>query len=162
MLSDETAELYKWAPRLTEALQKSDVLKDVNSDQQQGGLEADIDIDRSTMKRVGLTLSAIDNTLYDAYGQRQVSTIYNALNQYHVVMGVAPRYAQTPDALGNVFVSTSGANPSGSQSTNANAANYATSASASSAATVAADSARNLATNSLAASGHSAAAPGRR
>ena len=72
------------------------MLKDVNSDQQQGGLEADVNIDRATAKRLGLTISAIDNTLYDAFGQRQVSTIYNALNQYHVVMEVAPRYWQDP------------------------------------------------------------------
>ena len=160
MLSDDTAELYKWAPRLTTALYRSDVLKDVNSDQQQGGLEADVTIDRATAKRLGLTLSAIDNTLYDAFGQRQVSTIYNAMNQYHVVMEVAPRYWQDPKSLRDIFVSTSGANPSGTQSTNASAANFGTSSSSSSAATLAADSARNLATNSLAASGHSSASSG--
>ena len=90
LLSDDPTALYDWAPRLTNALMKSDVLKDVNSDQQQGGLEADVTIDRATAARLGLTISAIDNTLYDAFGQRQVSTIYNALNQYHVVMEVAP------------------------------------------------------------------------
>ena len=160
LLSDNTAELYKWAPQLTAALQKSEVLKDVNSDQQQGGLQANIEIDRSTAKRLGLTLSAVDNTLYDAFGQRQVSTIYNALNQYHVVMEVAPRYWQSPETLRTLYVSTSGANPSGTQSTNASAANFSASNSASSASTVAADSARNLATNALAASGHSAASAG--
>jgi multidrug efflux pump len=163
LLSDDTAELYTWAPRLTQALSNSDVLKDVNSDQQQGGLEADVAIDRPTSKRVGLTVGAIDNTLYDAYGQRQVSTIYNALNQYHVVMEVAPRYWQNPESLGGVYVSTSGANPSGTQSTNIGAAGFSasTSAAASNAAeTLAADSARNLATNALAASGHSAASAG--
>ena len=160
LLSDETTDLYKWAPILTQALQKSDVVKDVNSDQQQGGLQADVEVDRSTLKRLGLTLSAVDNTLYDAFGQRQVSTIYNALNQYHVVMEVAPQYWQGPEALNDIYVSTSGANPSGSQSTNANAANFGSSASGSAASTLAADSARNLATNSLAASGHSAASAG--
>ena len=161
LLSDDTATLYKWAPRLTEALQKSDILKDVNSDQQQGGLETDLTIDRATAMRLGLTLSAIDNTLYDAFGQRQVSTIYNALNQYHVVMEVAPRYWQDPSTLRDVWVSTSGANPTGSQQTNSVAGLFAAStAAASSAATVAADSARNLAMNSLAASGHSSASAG--
>ena len=77
----------------------NDVLKDVNSDQQLGGLQTNLDIDRDTAMRLGLTLSAIDNTLYDAFGQRQVSTIYNALNQYHVVMEVAPRYWQDPRML---------------------------------------------------------------
>ncbi len=161
LLSDDTAELYKWAPRLTAALMRSDVLKDVNSDQQQGGLEADVDIDRSTSMRLGLTINAIDNTIYDAFGQRQVSTIYNALNQYHVVMEVAPRYWQDPSWMRNLWVSTSGANPTGTQSTNANASVFsATTAATSTAATIAADSARNLATNSLAASGHSSASSG--
>ena len=163
LLSDDTTELYKWAPRLTQALMKSDVLTDVNSDQQQGGLEADVAIDRSTLKRLGLTLNAIDNTLYDAYGQRQVSTIYNALNQYHVVMEVAPRYWQDPSSMKGVYVSTSGANPSGTQTTNVSSASYSaasTSSESTAAATVAADSARNLATNSLAASGHSSASAG--
>ena len=124
LLSDDTAELYKWGPRLTAELMKSDVLKDVNSDQQQGGLEADVNIDRATSMRLGLTISAIDNTLYDAFGQRQVSTIYNALNQYHVVMEVAPRYWQDPSWMRNIWASTSGANPTGTQSTNASVANY--------------------------------------
>ena len=124
LLSDDTAELYKWAPRLVAALQGSQVLKDVNSDQQQGGLEADVTIDRADAARLGLSIAAIDNTLYDAFGQRQVSTIYNALNQYHVVMEVAPRYWQDPSMLNDIWVSTSGANPSGVQQTNARAGLY--------------------------------------
>ena len=161
LLSDDVAELYKWAPRLTEALQGSDIVKDVNSDQQQAGLEADVVIDRSTTKRLGLTLSAIDNTLYDAFGQRQVSTIYSALNQYHVVMELAPRYWQDPSTMRDLYVSTSGANPSGTQTTNLNVASFSAAAIANSnAATIAANSARNLATNSLAASGHSSASAG--
>jgi multidrug efflux pump len=167
LLSDDSAELYKWPPRLVEELSKSDVLKDVNSDQQRNGLEADVAIDRATSARLGLTISAIDNTLYDAFGQRQVSTIYNALNQYHVVMEVAPRYWQDPETLRDIWVSTSGANPSGVQSTNIGVANFSASPVAapsstvtSAAATNAADSARNLATNSLAASGHSSASSG--
>ena len=102
LLSDDIDRALQMGAALTEALQSSDVLKDVNSDQQQGGLEADVDIDRATAMRLGLTLSAIDNTLYDAFGQRQVSTIYNALNQYHVVMEVAPRYWQDPSTLRDI------------------------------------------------------------
>ena len=86
-------------------MQKITVLTDVNSDQQQGGLLADINIDRPTVARLGLTLNAIDNTLYDAFGQRQVSTIYAALNQYHVVMEVEPRYWQDPANLRDIWVS---------------------------------------------------------
>ena len=75
------------------------MLRDVNSDQQQKGLETDLVIDRATASRLGVTAGQIDNTLYDAFGQRQVSTIYSALNQYHVVMEVAPRYWQIPTSL---------------------------------------------------------------
>ncbi|WP_158816262.1 efflux RND transporter permease subunit [Methylocapsa sp. S129] len=159
--SDDSATLYRWAPRLTAAMQKIDVLTDVNSDQQQGGLLADLNIDRPTVARLGLSLNAIDNTLYDAFGQRQVSTIYAALNQYHVVMEVAPRYWQDPQTLKDIWVSTSGANPSGTQSTNATAGTFsASSAATSTASTIAADSARNLAINSIAATGHSSASAG--
>jgi multidrug efflux pump len=161
LLSDTTSELYTWAPKLTAALMNSDILKDVNSDQQQGGLETDITIDRDTAMRLGLTLNAVDNTLYDAFGQRQVSTIYNAQNQYHVVMEVAPRYWQDPRTLDQLYVSTSGANPTGVQQTGIPAGDFASSTGAvSTAATIAADSARNLATNALAASGHSSASAG--
>ena len=93
-------------------------LTDVNSDQQQHGLETDLTIDRATAARLGITVSQIDNTLYDAFGQRQVSTIYNALNQYHVVMEVEPRYWQDPTTLSDIYVSTAGA-VSSVQSTNA-------------------------------------------
>jgi len=161
LLSDDTSELYAWAPKLTAALMNSDIIKDVNSDQQQGGLETDITIDRDTAMRLGLTLNAIDNTLYDAFGQRQVSTIYSAQNQYHVVMEVAPRYWQDPRTLDEIYVSTSGANPTGTQQTGIAAGLFeSTTGVASTAATIAADSARNLATNALAASGHTAASAG--
>ena len=79
------------------ALQKVPLLTDVNLDQQQKGLETDLVIDRATAARLGLTVSQIDNTLYDAFGQRQVSVIYAAQNQYHVIMEVAPQYWQNPD-----------------------------------------------------------------
>ena len=159
--ADDTTTLYNWAPQLTTAMQKIAILTDVNSDQQQGGRLADLNIDRPTVARLGLSLNAIDNTLYDAFGQRQVSTIYSAVNQYHVVMEVAPRYWQDPQILKDVWVSTSGANPSGTQITNASAGAFtATTAATSTASTIAADSARNLAINSIAATGHSSASAG--
>ncbi|WP_144156204.1 efflux RND transporter permease subunit [Paraburkholderia sp. BCC1885] len=130
LLADSTTDLYAWAPRLTQALQNVPELEDVNSDQQQGGLEADVDIDRGTAARLGITPAQIDNTLYDAYGQRLVSTIYNPLNQYYVVMEVAPRYWQHPETLDELYVSTSGGSPSGTQSTNAVAGTVAASTSA--------------------------------
>ena len=76
-------------------------------------------IDRDAAARLGITVSQIDNTLYDAFGQRQVSTIYVARNQYHVIMEVAPRYWQNPETLKDVYVSTSGGSVGGSQATNA-------------------------------------------
>jgi len=172
LLSDSTADLYKWTPILTEALQKRHELTDVNSDQQQGGLEAMVTIDRATAARLNIKPAQIDNTLYDAFGQRQVSTIYNPLNQYHVVMEVAPKYWQSPDMLKQVWISTSGGSASGSQSTNATAGTVTSSATSSassggtggttssSAAAVAGDAARNLANNSIAASGKSSASTG--
>ena len=116
----------------------------------------------ATATRLGLTLSAIDNTLYDAYGQRQVSTIYNALNQYHVVMEVAPRYWQDPSTLRDVCGSpTRGAILRERSRPTRALLNYAAATAATStAASIAADAARNLATNALAASGHSSASTG--
>jgi multidrug efflux pump len=116
---DNTAELYAFVPRLVEALKGSSVLADVNSDQQQTGLETDVIIDRDTASRLGLVMSQIDNTLYDAFGQRQVSTIYSVVNQYHVVMEVDPRYWQDPTILKDLYVSTAGASPRGTATTNA-------------------------------------------
>jgi multidrug efflux pump len=116
---DDTALLYQWAPKLLAALEKNPILRDVNSDQQQKGLETDLHIDRATASRLGLNVSQIDNTLYDAFGQRQVSTIYSAQNQYHVIMEVAPRYWQAPETLKDIWVSTSGGTASGTETTNA-------------------------------------------
>jgi multidrug efflux pump len=160
--ADNIADIYKWAPKLTDALQHVPELTDVNSDQQQNGLEIDLAIDRDTASRLQLNPAAIDNTLYDAFGQRDVSTIYNALNQYHVVMEVAPQFWQSPDTLKNIWVSTAGGTVSGTQSTQAVAGTISSSETAANdtAAALATDTARNLATNSLAASGHSSASTG--
>jgi multidrug efflux pump subunit AcrB len=117
VLGDSTEEVYKWAPKLLAAMEKDPTFVDVSSDQQQSGLETDLQVDRATASRLGLTLYQIDNTLYDAFGQRSVSTIYNALNQYHVVMEIAPQYWQRPSMLNQIWVSTSGAPAAGSQTT---------------------------------------------
>ncbi len=116
--ADKVSDLTEWGPKLLAALQRSPVVADVNSDQQQKGLETDILYDRGTAARLGLTVGQLDSTLYDAFGQRQVSTIYNALNQYHVVMEVAPRYWQSPETLDDIYVSTSAGAASGSRTTN--------------------------------------------
>jgi multidrug efflux pump len=116
--SDSPDDLYRWTPRLVQALERSPVMVDVNSDQQQKGLESDLVIDRDSASRLGLTPAQIDNTLYDAFGQRQVSVIYSAMNQYHVVMEVDPRYTQYPATLPDIYVSTSAGSASGTQTTN--------------------------------------------
>ncbi len=104
LYADDLDDLRTWTPRLTEALRKSPELADVNSDQQTGGQEVALVIDRDAAARLGITMSQIDNTLYDAFGQRQVSTIYNPLNQYHVVMQLAPRFWQEPSTLDQIFI----------------------------------------------------------
>src|SRR4029077_15997166 len=91
--------LYHWAPLLLAQLSKIPELRDVNSDHQVHGLAERLAIDRDTAARLGVSMSAIDNTLNDAFGQRQVSNIYKGLNQYHVVLDVAPEYQENPDAL---------------------------------------------------------------
>jgi multidrug efflux pump len=117
VLGDSLEDLNTWVPRITEALQNVPELQDVNSDQQDKGLEVDLKIDRTSAARLGLNTAQIDNALYDAFGQRQVSTIYKDKNQYYVVMEVAPQYWQSPETLRDLFISTSGGNVSGTQST---------------------------------------------
>ena len=97
-------ELNTWTPRFVEALQKSPELSDVSSDQQDLGLEARLDIDRSTASRFGISTQLIDNTLYDAFGQRQISTIFTQLNQYRVVLEVKPEFQQSPDKLKDIYI----------------------------------------------------------
>src|SRR5205807_359197 len=99
----DLAELNQWAPRLLALLHRLPQLRDVASDQQTGGLQWNLDIDRDTASRLGLTPSAIDNVLYDAFGQRQVATLFTARNQYHVVLEVKPELQRYPDALDGVF-----------------------------------------------------------
>ena len=111
--------LYTWTPKLVDALEHNPVLTDVSSDQQQRGLETYLNIDRDTTARLGISPQQIDNTLYDAFGQRQVSVIYSAINQYHVVMEIDPRYTQFPDSLRDVYVATTGGTPRGTATTNA-------------------------------------------
>jgi multidrug efflux pump len=102
--SSDLDALRAWAPRITDRLRRGKVLTDINSDQQDKGLQTDIVVDRASASRLGLTSAQIDNTLYDAYGQRQVSTIFEPLNQYHVVMEVAPHYQDRPESLAQLFV----------------------------------------------------------
>jgi multidrug efflux pump len=159
--SDDADLLFTWAPKLVQALERNTVLADVSSDQQQKGLESDLIYDRDTASRLGITPAQIDNTLYDAYGQRQVSVIYSAINQYHVVMEIERRYTQFPASLEDIYVATSGGGAAGTATSNSPAGTVksaaSTSASTVSASTAAAsannNSARNAAINSLATAG---------
>jgi multidrug efflux pump len=109
--STDLNELNQWAPRLLQALRHLRQLTEVSSDQQNNGPDAYLEIDRPTASRLGLTPQLIDNSLYDAFGQRLVSTMYTPLNQYYVVMEVAPQFWQSPDMLKTIHV----ASPSGQQ-----------------------------------------------
>ncbi len=108
LVSDDFQEVATWAPKLLAELKKIPTLTDVNSDQQNMGLQSQLTYDRETAARFGISASLLDNTLYDAFGQRQVSVMYRSLNQYHVVMEVAPRWGENPGGLQNIYV-TSGA-----------------------------------------------------
>ncbi len=104
---DNLEDLNEWAPRVLQQLRTEPVLTDVNSDQQDKGLQAELVIDRDTASRLGITPRIIDNTLYSAFGQRQVSITYSMLNQYRVVMEVAPEFRQDPDVLRRIYVHSS-------------------------------------------------------
>ena len=107
---DDLNELMAWAPRMEQQLRALPGVVDVNSDQQDKGMQSTVVVDRSTSSRLGITSQMIDDTLYSAFGQRQVSIMYTLLNQYHVVMEVEPRFWQRPESLRNIYVhSSSGA-----------------------------------------------------
>jgi multidrug efflux pump len=152
-------ELNEWTPKIVAALQTVPNLADVSSDQQNKGLQASVLIDRDAAARLGISVSQVDNTLYDAFGQRQVSTIYVARNQYHVIMEVAQQYLQNPQTLKDVYVSTSGGPATGSQTTNAVAGTI-VSQQAPSVNSVVSNAVRNLATNSIGATGKSTSSTG--
>jgi len=100
----DARELTQWTPKLVDKLRALPELRDVASDQQSGGLQVSVLIDRDTASRLGVSLQTIDDTLYDAFGQRLVSTIFTQLNQYHVVLEVDPRFQQNPDNLKDIYV----------------------------------------------------------
>ncbi|VVG73063.1 nodulation protein [Pandoraea apista] len=118
LTSDDAQALYQWVPRLVAELNKHrQSVLDVNTDLQQNGLQMYIDMHRSTAARFNLQPNQIDNVLYDAFGQRTVSTIYNPINQYFVVMEVAPQYWQYPNSLDQIYLSTAAGNANGTAQT---------------------------------------------
>jgi multidrug efflux pump len=104
MEDPDAAELYAWAPKLVEALRRRPELQEVSSDQQDRGLRLALDIDRSTASRFGIQPALIDDTLYNAYGQRIISTIFTQLNQYRVILGLKPEFQQEPGQLGALYL----------------------------------------------------------
>jgi multidrug efflux pump len=115
--SDNLADLRKWATRLADDMKQSATMTDVDTDQQDNGVETRVEVDRDSASRLGLTSSAIDSALYNAFGQRQVATIYDELNQHHVIMEWAPRYAQGPNALADIYVPAKGLGAGGTTGT---------------------------------------------
>ncbi len=109
--SGDLNELREWTPKVLHALSKLPILADLNTDQELKGLQTMLTFDRDAMSRLGLTQKQVDDVLYDAFGQRQVSTIYNELNQYKVVMEVAPQYWQNPEALNDIYIQTPASGP---------------------------------------------------
>ena len=118
-LEDPNAdELNTWAPQLLAKLKTLPQLGDVASDQQNSGLRTSLVLDRDTASRLGLNTTTIDNTLYDAYGQRQISTIFTEVNQYHVILEVDPRFQQEPADLNNLYISSSSSGITAAAGTN--------------------------------------------
>jgi multidrug efflux pump len=126
--SDNIADLRNWATRLAEAMKAQPSLTDVDTDQQENGVETYVNVDKDSASRLGINSRDVDNALYDAFGQRQVATIYSELNQYHVILGIAPQYMRSPQALDDVYVPSRGSSsvttstPGGATATTATAA----------------------------------------
>lgn len=106
--ADKLADLREWTPKIVAALQRKPGLLDVNTDQQDRGMQVSLTVDREKAARFGVSQGTIDTALYNAFGQRQVSVIYNPLNQYHVIMELAPEYWQDPEILKQIYVSATG------------------------------------------------------
>jgi len=127
--SDNRADLRMWATRLADAMKAQKALVDVDTDQAENGVETYVEIDKDSAARLGISAKDVDNALYNAFGQRQVANIYDELNQYKVIMGVAQKYAQSPEALDDVYVPAngSGSTTSGTTSTGTTTATASTS-----------------------------------
>lgn len=116
--SDNAADLRVWATRLADQMKLQPALTDVDTDQQENGVETMVTVDKESAARMGISSRDVDNALYDGFGQRQVATIYAELNQYHVIMEVAPRYTRSPESLKDIYVPAKGAGGNTSNTTN--------------------------------------------
>lgn len=133
--SDSSSDLKTWAIKLAEAMKRQPALIDVDTDQQENAVETYVEVDRDSAARLGINSRDVDNALYNAFGQRQVATVYDELNQYHVVMEVAPRYARSPEALKDIYVPVRAGTAAASASNSGVSANVANAPNASAAAT---------------------------
>ena len=156
--ADTSDELNLWSARLLAALKQQPALTDLSSDHQPGGLTTRLDIDRDAAARYGINPQSVDATLYDAFGQRQVSTIYEALNQYSVIMEIGQKYLQDPSSLSKIYISTSGQKAAGTASSNAPSGTVTSATTTSGTGTQ--DSARNAATNAIASTNAAGASSG--
>lgn len=117
--SDNAADLSRWATRLAEQMKRQEALTDVDTDQQENGVETMVTVDKESAARLGISSRDVDNALYNGFGQRQVATIYAELNQYHVIMEVAPRYTRSPESLKDIYVPAKNAGGASSTTTTA-------------------------------------------
>jgi multidrug efflux pump len=157
--SDNRADLRMWATRLADAMKAEKALTDVDTDQAENGVETYVDIDKESAARLGISAKDVDNALYNAFGQRQVANIYDELNQYHVIMGVAQKYAQSPEALEDVYVPAKAASSSTTASTSAGTSTTGSGTATSTGVTAAAGTV-GAASGSTSSSGSSAASAG--
>jgi multidrug efflux pump len=125
--SDNAADLKQWSARLAAQMARQPALVDVDSDQQENGVETMVTVDKDSAARLGITSRDVDNALYNGFGQRQVATVYSEINQYHVVMEVAPRYTRSPESLRDIYVPSR--QPASTNTTTATAATISTAAS---------------------------------
>jgi multidrug efflux pump len=162
VLGDDLEQVEMWTPKVVEALKAESAFTDVTLDEEPNGLERNITVDRATAARLGVRVDQIDNALYDAFGQRQVSIIHGAFNQYPVIMELAPEYWQSPEALNDLYVSTVAGGVSGTGATNAVVGTVSGKprGKVATIAPIAGDSARNLAANQIGNTGRNRASTG--
>ena len=134
--SDNSADLKLWAAKLAEQMKQQKALIDVDTDQAENGVETFVNIDKDSASRLGLAVRDVDNALYDSFGQRQVANIYDELNQYHVIMEVAPRFAGGPQAMRDVYVPAGVASAASTSATASTASSVGTAATTSTTASI--------------------------
>ncbi|MFT0892159.1 efflux RND transporter permease subunit [Pseudochelatococcus sp. G4_1912] len=158
--SDDLGGLREWVPKIAEALKAEPILTDINSDREEAGLQVYLNVDRDAIARFGLSMNQVNGVLYDAFGQRAVSTIYDRLNQYSIIMGLAPRYLEDPSSLDSIYIPAKGGTISATQQSGALAGTVSTGGEATSAQSIADDPVRNQRLNQIAVTGRTQASTG--